>query len=686
MTEYRFDQLVEISQVRNLLESHHSLSGMAYGLFDANENNLIAVGWQEICVRFHRINPFTCARCRESDAFIKAHLHSFEGDYLEYRCKNGMIDVAMPIVIDGEHLATFFTGQFFYDDDRPDLEFFLMQAEALGFDLEAYLKALERVPVLSREHVRSNMLFLSNMVKVLVRCGLNNLRLTREVDNRKQVEGLLLKLLQDFRTLTDNTPDTIARYDQECRRLYANRALADLAGVPVEELLGKTPTSYSSSPGSIEYETVIRSVFQNGQAEEYEYTWPDRDGRLITSLIRIVPECYQDGQITSVLCVGRDITERKRMEDDLLKAKSLESLGALARGIAHDFNNILTAIIGHITIAQMHLDIPDKAIYSLEIAQKASKRASGLARRLTTFAKGGEPIKTCISLQHLLEEAMALALQENNIHGDVNVQDSLHNIEADEIQISQVFNNIITNAAQAMPRGGKLTVSAGNTDASECGGLGLAAGTYVKIAFTDEGCGISEEEQQRIFDPFFTTKPGGTGIGLASCHSIITRHGGRIVVSSTVGAGTTFTVYLPSLGHPLQEVAGEPARQGGRTGATILVMDDERTIRETLTTLLRHIGCQATVCSDGQEAISLYRLAREAGTPFDAVIMDLNVPNGMGGKEAARHILGYDPAAHLIVSSGYSEDPVMANHGKYGFRGVLPKPYTIEQVARLLKT
>lgn len=202
MTNETFDQLIDINQVRELLASQHALSGMTYAILDTDENPLIAVGWQDICVRLHRVNPVSRARCRESDAFIKAHLHDMEGDCLEYRCKNGMMDVALPIVIDGRHLATFFTGQFFYDDDRPDTENFLMRAEALGFDHEVYLNALERVPVFSREHVRSTMLFLRDMVKILAEIGLKNLRLACEAEERKRAEAALRIKQQQLTAMT----------------------------------------------------------------------------------------------------------------------------------------------------------------------------------------------------------------------------------------------------------------------------------------------------------------------------------------------------------------------------------------------------------------------------------------------------------------------------------------------------
>lgn len=266
MSEYMFEQLVDMAQVQQLLEAHHRLSGMACGLFDPDENLLVAVGWQEICVHFHRANPVSCARCHESDAYIKEHLHDFDGDFLEYRCKNGMIDVAMPIVIDGQHLATFFTGQFFYQDCKPEPGFFIQQAAEFGFDREAYLRALERVPVFCREHVRDNMLFLSNMVKVLSRCSLNNLKLNREIQERRRAEELLQKREQEFRAIIENSPDPVVRYDLDGGRIHVNPAFEKVKGKPASLVLGKTPseTPVGGMPRSASRPSKPKSCGQRG--------------------------------------------------------------------------------------------------------------------------------------------------------------------------------------------------------------------------------------------------------------------------------------------------------------------------------------------------------------------------------------------------------------------------------------
>lgn len=308
--KYTFEQLVDLAQVKNLLESHHQLSGMTYAILDLTENVLIAVGWQDICVRFHRVNPVSRARCCESDAFIKRHLRDFDGTLLEYPCKNGLIDVAMPIIVDGQHLATFFTGQFFYQDARPDPAFFIQQAEDLDFNREAYLAALQQVPAFTREQVRDQMLFLGNLVKGLSQYGLDNLKLKREIENRRRAEALLYKREQEFRIMIENAADLVTRYDGNCRRIYVNPAFEKLMGQPAHLLLGKTP--YEVPMGGqaglgLKAHQAINRAFNEGIPTEVELFWNDDGGLEHCYKLRFVPEFNQKGTVTSVLSTGRDI-------------------------------------------------------------------------------------------------------------------------------------------------------------------------------------------------------------------------------------------------------------------------------------------------------------------------------------------------------------------------------------------
>lgn len=409
-----------------------------------------------------------------------------------------------------------------------------------------------------------------------------------------------------------------------------------------------------------------------------------------TTLLEIfgAPVLDAAGHVWASLVCFQDITDRKEQEHEKLKIEKLESLGVLAGGIAHDFNNILTGIMGNISFAQMLLDANHKAFKPLSEAEQASLRARDLSLQLMTFAKGGEPVKKEISVQQLVNESVSLVLRGSNVKGIVDVADSIQTVEADEGQIQQVFHNIVLNATQAMPGGGTLNVSAHNVQLSGTNQLMLPAGAYVAISFADKGCGISGEDLKKIFDPYFTTKSAGTGLGLASVHSIISRHGGAVDVSSTVGHGTTFTIYLPSTGkHSTQDPdAAIGKTSGDHTGGSILVMDDEDIIRTLSAEMLEYLGYRVTTCRNGAEAITLYEAAGTSGPSFVAVIMDLTIPGGMGGKEAAQQILAIDPQACLIVSSGYSNDPIMADYRSYGFSGAISKPYTMAEFGTLLST
>jgi signal transduction histidine kinase/CheY-like chemotaxis protein len=387
----------------------------------------------------------------------------------------------------------------------------------------------------------------------------------------------------------------------------------------------------------------------------------------------------------SIICL-QDITDRKEYENEQLKMQKLESLGVLAGGIAHDFNNILTGIMGNISLAKRFIDGSHKSFNALDGAEKASVRATELARQLLTFAKGGEPVKKVVSIQGVVNESVSLVLHGSNVKGNIDIPDSMYPIEADEGQISQVFHNIIINATQAMPGGGMLSISARNKVLTADNSMALPPGLYTCILFTDEGCGIADADFNKIFDPYFSTKVSGNGLGLATCRSIITKHGGHIGVTSRVGMGTTFTIHLPSIKKSASEclVESDAHRCEDHIGGAILVMDDEEIIRDLAVVMLEEIGFQITTCGDGAEAIRHYKHARELGLPFLAVILDLTVPGGIGGKEAAKEILAIDPTACLIVSSGYSNDPIMSDYSSYGFTGAIAKPYSLDELEKLL--
>jgi signal transduction histidine kinase/CheY-like chemotaxis protein len=375
---------------------------------------------------------------------------------------------------------------------------------------------------------------------------------------------------------------------------------------------------------------------------------------------------------------------RQQLEEDLLRSRKLESLGVLAGGIAHDFNNLLTAILGNITLA-LTVSEPDGEVNRrLVEAEKASLRAQDLTQQLLTFSRGGAPVRKAASIGDLISETAGFALRGSNVRLDYAPEPGLWPAEVDPGQISQVINNLIINANQAMPAGGLVTIRTGNAVVQPDDPLPLLPGDYVTISVSDQGIGIPEDHLERIFDPYFTTKQKGSGLGLATVYSIVKRHDGHIDVVSRPGKGATFHIWLPAVRH-----AEPPAREHHEdlTSGTgrILVMDDEPFVRDVIGAMLERLGYRPDFAEHGEEAIALYRESMAEESRYNAIIMDLTVPGGMGGVEAAQRLREIDPAVRLIVSSGYSNDPVMANFRDYGFVGVARKPFRIGDLSRVLE-
>jgi nitrogen-specific signal transduction histidine kinase/CheY-like chemotaxis protein len=392
------------------------------------------------------------------------------------------------------------------------------------------------------------------------------------------------------------------------------------------------------------------------------------------------------GRAIGAVAVFRDVTERARLEAELLRSSKLESVGILAGGIAHDFNNILTVVMGNVTLAMLDSTVNDAVSRWLEEAERGVLRARDLTQQLLTFAKGGEPVRKTVRLPEVVREAAEFALHGSKVRCEFSVAPELWAAEVDKGQIGQVVQNLVINAVQAMPEGGVVRVSMNNEQTGRNGAPSLLAeGSYLRLSIADSGMGIRPDHLSRIFDPYFTTKQSGSGLGLATVYSIVRKHQGHIEVESELGKGTTFHIWLTAApdAQPAQtETGGEIVKMSGR----VLFMDDETTICVLAKALLTRLGFVVTTTPDGDAAVKAYKEAKAKGEPYRLVIMDLTVPGGMGGLEAMHELLAIDPEVTAIVSSGYSSDPVMANYRKHGFRGMVPKPYKITDLSRAIRS
>jgi signal transduction histidine kinase/ActR/RegA family two-component response regulator len=399
----------------------------------------------------------------------------------------------------------------------------------------------------------------------------------------------------------------------------------------------------------------------------------------------------ESGAPLRMLGVVLDLTDRKRqereqrrLEDELARASKLESLGVLAGGIAHDFNNILTAVVANLSLAGHRVGRDHPARARIDEAARASERARDLTRQLLTFARGGAPVKTATAVEEVLRESAGFALQGSRSRAECVPAPGLWAVDADPGQLGQVVHNLVLNADQAMPAGGIVRLAAENVTLVAGELPPLPSGRYVRVRVSDQGAGIAPEIVDRVFDPFFTTKASGSGLGLATAYSIVRRHGGHIRVDSSLGEGTTFELHLPAAAGDVAPRATEPERPQ-RGAGRVLVMDDDPHVRALAAECAGELGYDAVVTTDGEAAIRAWEDARAAGRPFDVVVMDLTVPGAMGGREAVQVLRARDPNVRALVSSGYFNDPVLAEHAAYGFVGAIQKPWRLEELARVLR-
>lgn len=565
-----------------------------------------------------------------------------------------------------------------------------------------------------------NSTLINNVTQARDRAQSLNDSLSQEISHRARIEEELRRHQEHLETLvqartadlktsesryrfvTEHISDVIWMMELDGSRFtYVSPSVKEFRGYSAEEVMAMpldkclTPPSFAIAQEATrqQLERFAKDPNQLGPFLLLELEHPCKDGSTVWAEVRASLLLDENGCPLGFAGVTRDITERQKidqekqqLETQLLRSQKMDAIGTLAGGIAHDFNNLLTSILGNITLTQHIMKLPPLGETYLTRAEQATWRAKDLTQQLLAFAKGGDPIKHLISIKDLIIESSGFALSGSSVLCERNLPKDLWPIEADPGQISQVVHNIIINAIQAMPNGGTVSIQTKNMWINQLDNplpIPLPPGPYVHITMSDEGIGMDKDQLEKIFDPYFSTKAEGQGLGLASVYAIVQKHGGHISAESQANVGTTFSLYFPACASGAKPIKlGTVPLQHGR--GTILVMDDEEPIRLLAKEMLSHCGYQCELAKNGHEAIELFQQALKNGTPFSAVVLDLTVPGGLGGKDTILRLREIDSQVVAFVSSGYSNDPIMANYQTYGFQGVITKPYSLIGLSTIL--
>ena len=508
----------------------------------------------------------------------------------------------------------------------------------------------------------------------------------RDVSQLVRDKQALEESRQRYQSILENSADAICLINRHGDFIDSNRVAYERLGYSRDEYLCMNVADIETEAREdISFEEffdqldVDRSLCVEGRLRR-------KDGSTFPVEIRLRKFISNDEAY--LVASTTDISQRRQMEEEMLRAGKLESIGLLAGGIAHDFNNLLGIILGHIDLAGRDLEAGSAAQTSLEKARKASMRASDLTRQLLTFSKGGEPVRKVCDIRQIVSEAVEFSLHGTAVEARLQCQCEHTPLAfVDAGQISQVVQNLVINARQAMGDVGIIEIIGRNVTLHEADPRReLEAGAYIEVTLCDNGPGVPDAIRSEIFDPYFTTKQDGNGLGLALTYSIVKKHGGHISVANRPEGGACFTVWLPAA--EKEETTDMTEPQSGKQEARqarVLVMDDDEMIREIAQAMLENLGCEVEQAEEGEQALVMYRQAMEQGQPYDLLIMDLTVLSGMGGREAMEKIRQLDPTARALVSSGYSNDPVMANYADYGFSGAVSKPYTQDELAQAVQ-
>ena len=606
----------------------------------------------------------------------------------------GRSEISVPVIYHGEVLAVIDAEATVVDAfDYADLEILTSIANIAAPRIASALHEEERRNVGKElrfakeeleERVEQRTSLLASSIRELEDEIQKNRRVERALETERHLLHLTLHAIGDGLFATDANGGIVLASDAALRMTGSTREKA--RGRPLAEVYRTFETTDDGTTRG--RPSVSPSVADTTCSRSSTKLLPSDDGEMRTLDEVVSPIRDAEGITIGIVVTFRDVTLERALERQAQKTQRMESLGVLAGGVAHDFNNVLTGILGRINLAQTCEGDLLSVSNALRDAEDGCLTARGLTKELLTFAKGGTPVKNVGSIGDLILDSMRFCLHGSPVDTRLELDDGLFTIEMDSVQITQVLNNLILNAVQAMPDGGELLIRAHNERPAECAerkSNGLADAEAVVVTIHDAGGGIPENAADRIFDPYFTTKNAHSGLGLATSYWIIQRHGGHLRLLETSSRGSTFEIRLPASTVLGPIAPAPPPNTGGLSPRlNVLLMDDEPSVRTTVAAMLKRIGHAVATASKGEDAIELYVEAKESSQPFDVTLLDLTVRGGLGGLKTLERLRALEPDLKAVVVSGYSDDPVLANHREHGFDDRLEKPFTLNQLRDVL--
>jgi PAS domain S-box-containing protein len=665
----RLSELLDMPLVQRLAEANYHASGMPIGVIDAVDGSvLVGFGWQDICVMFHRANAVTLQRCHESDDHIKAHLS--ESEPCEYRCKNGLRDIGVPIVVAGQHLATLFLGQFFYEGEAPDRQFFVAQAHSVGFDEGSYLAALDRVPTFTRAQVAN-----------IVRYNQALARFVSELAERMLVhmkdEEALRGSEERLRAVADSIPHLAWTARPDGFITWYNRRWYEYTGTTPQQMEGWGWQSVHDPALLPEVLRRWKDSIATASAFEMEFPLRAADGSFRRFLTRGFPLKDASGSVLQWFGTNTDVTELMEAQEALRDADRRKS--DFLAVLAHELRNPLAPIRNSVELlrrADARADVARRAIEVID------RQAAHLARLVEDLLDVSRITRGKVRLEKQvvrMAEVVSCTVDDHRaLLARKQVALRFHPgaeptwVEVDTARLGQIVGNLLQNAA-------KFTHASGSVDVS----VGTDGGRAV-LRVRDDGIGMDETTISRLFEPFMQANvtldrtQGGLGLGLALARELVEMHGGTIHASSPgLGKGAEFTVSLP-LAHPPDTAASPAATAATRTPLRVLVIEDNEDAAASLCDLLELEGHRVDVAHDGQQGLD----AAVAGAP-DVVVCDIGLPL-LDGYEVARRLRAAGSRARLLALTGYAAAEDVERSRAAGFDEHLAKPPDPERLLALL--